>query len=91
MPVKVAGRVRGNSPEVVATMATRGLGIVMGPDFIFGDALTAGQLRKILKSWSVLRLPIHALYLARRYVPMRIRLFVDHAAQTFARDEQLRV
>jgi DNA-binding transcriptional LysR family regulator len=91
MPVKVAGRVRGNSPEVVATMATRGLGIVMGPDFIFGDALTAGQLRKILKSWSVPRLPIHALYLARRYVPMRIRLFVDHAAQTFARDEQLRV
>jgi hypothetical protein len=36
-------------------------------------------------------LPIHALYLARRYVPARIRLFVEYAARAFAGDEQLRV
>jgi DNA-binding transcriptional LysR family regulator len=90
MPVKVTGRVRGNSPEVVTTMALGGLGIAMAPDFLFSDALASGQLREILKNRSVPGLPIHALYLARRYVPVRIRLFVEHAVRTFANDEQLR-
>ena len=91
MPVKVAGRVRGNSPEVVTTMAVNGLGIAMAPDFLFADALASGELRQILKTSPVPGLPIHALYLARRYVPMRIRLFVEYAAQAFAEDAQLRI
>ncbi len=91
MPVKVTGRVRGNSPEVVTTMALRGLGIAMAPDFLFGDALVSGDLRQILENWPVPGLPIHALYLARRYVPARVRLFVGYAAQCFASDKQLRV
>jgi LysR family transcriptional regulator, regulator for bpeEF and oprC len=91
MPVKVAGRVRGNSPEVVTTMVTGGLGVGMAPEFLFSSALATGQLRQILKDWSVPSLPIHALYLARRYVAMRIRLFVDYVANAFASDEQLRV
>jgi DNA-binding transcriptional LysR family regulator len=89
-PVKVTGRVRGNSPEVVTTMALSGLGIAMAPDFLFTDALAAGHLREILKGWPVPGLPIHALYLARRHVPARIRLFVEHAVRAFASDEQLR-
>jgi|ERR1700679_3799628 LysR family transcriptional regulator, regulator for bpeEF and oprC len=91
MPVKVSGRVRGNSPEVVTTMVLSGLGIAMAPDFLFADALATGQLREILDTWPVPDLPIHALYLARRYVPARIRLFVEYAARAFAGDEQLRV
>ncbi|HEX3845355.1 MAG TPA: LysR substrate-binding domain-containing protein [Steroidobacteraceae bacterium] len=90
MPVKVTGRVRGNSPEVVTAMARSGLGIAMAPHFLFTDALAAGHLREILEDWPVPGLPIHTLYLARRYVPARIRLFVDYAAQAFANDEQLR-
>jgi len=89
MPVKVTGRARGNSPEVVTTMARSGLGIAMAPHFLFTDALAAGDLREILKDWPVPGLPIHALYLARRYVPARIRLFVEYAAQSFADDGQL--
>lgn len=91
MPVKVSGRARGNSPEVITSMALGGLGIAMAPDFLFADALASGQLREILKAWPVPGLPIHALYLARRYVPTRIRLFVEYAIQAFAGDEQLRV
>jgi LysR family transcriptional regulator, regulator for bpeEF and oprC len=90
MPVKVSGRVRGNSPEVVLTMAINGLGIAMAPAFLFTEALAAGELREILKSWTVPGLPIYALYLARRYLPGRIRLFVDHLARAFATDHELR-
>ncbi|MBW4053531.1 MAG: hypothetical protein HIU85_19125 [Proteobacteria bacterium] len=32
----------------------------------------------------------HAVYLARRYVPARIRLFIEYVAQAFAQDEPLR-
>lgn len=91
MPIKVAGRVRGNSPEVVTTMALNGLGIAMAPDFLFADALATGELRQVLKTSSLPGLPIHALYLARRYVPMRIRLFVEYAARALAEDAQLRI
>jgi DNA-binding transcriptional LysR family regulator len=90
MPVKVTGRVRGNSPEVVTTMALSGFGIAMAPNFLFTDALAAGRLREILKNWPLPGLPIHALYLARRYVPERIRLFIEYAAHVFARDDELR-
>jgi LysR family transcriptional regulator, regulator for bpeEF and oprC len=90
-PVKVSGRVRGNSPEVVTTMVINGLGVAMAPAFLFSDALASGELREILKTWPVPGLPIHALYLARRHVPGRIRLFVDHLAQAFAADNELRI
>lgn len=91
MPAKVAGRARGNSPEVVTTMAIGGMGIAMAPDYLFSDALARGELRQILEDWPVPELPIHALYLARRYVPMRTRLFVDYAARAFADDDQIRI
>jgi LysR family transcriptional regulator, regulator for bpeEF and oprC len=91
MPVKVSGRVSGNSPEVVVTMAVSGLGVAMAPEFLLGDALAARELTPILEKWPVPGLPIHALYLARRFVPTRIRLFVEHAAQFLAKDERLRI
>jgi len=90
MPAKVTGRARGNSPEVITTMALGGLGVAMAPAFLFADALGSADLREILKNWRVPGLPIHALYLARRHVPARIRLFVEYIAQAFANDEQLR-
>lgn len=89
MPVKVAGRVRGNSPEVVTTMAINGLGVAMAPEFLFTDALSSGELCQILKTSLVPGLPIHPLYLARRYVPLRVRLFMEYVARAFADDEQL--
>jgi len=51
MPVKVFGRVRGNSPEVVMSMALNGLGIAMAPAFLFTEAVASGQLREILNTW----------------------------------------
>ena len=71
-------------------MALNGLGIAMAPGFLFTDALASGDLREILGKWAVPGLPIHALYLARRHVPARIRLFIEYVAQAFANDEQLR-
>ncbi|MGA3159460.1 MAG: LysR substrate-binding domain-containing protein [Steroidobacteraceae bacterium] len=91
MPVKVFGRVRGNSPEVVMSMALNGLGIAMAPAFLFTGAPASGQLREILNSWPLPGLPIHAPYLARRHLPGRIRLFVDHLAHAFAADHELRI
>jgi LysR family transcriptional regulator, regulator for bpeEF and oprC len=91
MPVKVFGRVRGNSPEVVTSMALHAVGIAMAPAFLFTEALASGELQEILHTWPLPGLPIHALYLARRHLPGRIRLFVDHLARTFAADPELRI
>lgn len=91
MPVKVSGRVRGNSPEVISAMAEAGLGIAMAPGWLFEAAVAAGRLRAILSDWPLPDLPIHALYQAGRSVPTRIRLFVDFLAAELAQDQDLRI
>lgn len=91
MPVRVTGRVQGSSPEVVAVLAQKGLGIAMAPDWLFAEALAAGQLREILTAWPLAELPIHLLYPVRRQVPLRVRMFVDHLTAAFAADQSLAV
>jgi DNA-binding transcriptional LysR family regulator len=89
MPVKVSGRVRGNSPEALSAMVLDGLGIAMAPCWLFQDAVDDGRLRAILEDWKLPDLPIHALYQPGRYVPARIRVFVDFIAHELAQDAQL--
>ena len=91
LKVRVAGRVRGNSPEVVLAMALAGFGIAMAPAFLFSDALRSGVLQSVLDDWPMKPTPIHALYQARRQAPLRVRLLVDHLATVFGGDPDLRI
>ena len=73
----------GAQPALAATINVRGTCTLV--------RAMHGAINMLGKTSSVPSLPIHALYLARRYVPMRIRLFVEYAARAFAEDAQLRI
>ena len=88
-PVRVSGRVRGDSPDVILEMVRSGYGVGLMPSWLFRDALAAGELLRILKDWPVPDLPIYAIYQARRQVPLRVRLLVDYLSEMFSEDSDL--
>lgn len=88
-PVRVSGRVRGDSPDVILEMVRSGYGVGLMPSWLFSEALAAGELVRILENWPVPDLPIYAIYQARRQVPQRVRLLVDFLFKKFLNDLDL--
>jgi DNA-binding transcriptional LysR family regulator len=79
--VTVHGPLRINNPDAVRDMAEAGLGIALVPKFVATQSLRAGTLREVLKGrvafdWSIL-----AVYPRRRYLPLRVRAYVDHLVE----------
>jgi DNA-binding transcriptional LysR family regulator len=81
------------SPRVLATdlmvardLALAGLGFVILPHAYCRSAVAAAQLVRVLPKWHIPPLVPAATYLERRYVPMRIRAFLDTVAAQFKAD-----
>lgn len=87
IPVSVAGPLEANSPLTTIRAAEAGLGVAVIPDFSARDALAAGRLVPILADFIPADRGIYAIYPHRRYLPARVRVFVDFLARWF-RDYQ---
>lgn len=79
--VQVDSRLEVNSPIAAREAAIAGLGFVGLPDFIAEPALASGNLVAILDDWLPPAGGIYAVYPHRRYLPAKIRVFVDYLAQ----------
>jgi DNA-binding transcriptional LysR family regulator len=79
--ITVTGPLRVNNPDAVREMAEAGLGIALVPHFVASDALQAGRLREILKGRVAFHWSILAVYPRRRYLPLRVRAYIDHLAE----------
>ncbi|WP_127522030.1 LysR family transcriptional regulator [Mesorhizobium sp. Z1-4] len=79
--VQVDSRMEVNSPIAAREAAIAGLGFVGLPDFIAEPALASGNLVAILDDWLPPAGGIYAVYPHRRYLPAKIRVFVDYLAQ----------
>ncbi len=82
--IAVAGPLRVNNPDAVREMAEAGLGIGLVPYFVASDALQAGRLREVLKGRVAFQWSILAVYPRRRYLPLRVRAYIDHLAGALA-------
>lgn len=78
--VTVDGPFRVNSPTVARDLAIAGHGISIIAEFAVRDALADGRLVEVLRRKVALDWSVYAVYLRRRYVPARVRAFVDHMA-----------
>jgi DNA-binding transcriptional LysR family regulator/transcription elongation GreA/GreB family factor len=58
-------------------------GIAMLPSSTISAELESGRLRVVLEGFHELALGVHAVHLHSRFVPARIRVFVDHLARCF--------
>ena len=79
--VRVSGRLRTNSNEVVREAVLAGQGIALRSTWDVGADLAAGRLQVVLPHYRAShRVGVHAVYPSRRFLPAKVRLFIDYLA-----------
>lgn len=81
--VAVTARLEVNSPLSARAAAVAGLGFATLPDFIARPALDDGTLVPVLDEFLPTGGGIYAVYPHRRYLPAKVRVFVDFLVQWF--------
>lgn len=81
--VAVSGRLEVNSPLTAMRAAEAGLGVAFLPDFVLGERFGSGTLVPILENFMPTDRGIYAIYPHRRYLPAKVRAFVDYLTQWF--------
>jgi DNA-binding transcriptional LysR family regulator len=82
--VRVSGRIRTNSGDVILAAARAGVGIGMMPAFMVAADIRAGRLRELLAGYDGPQTALYAVYPHSRHVTAKVRLFVDFLAERFA-------
>ncbi len=80
------GGVTSNDGEGVAVAAMAGLGISQMPSYMASAAIADGRLVEVLEELRPPPTQFHALFLDRRLMPSRLRVFVDYLVDAFSRD-----
>jgi DNA-binding transcriptional LysR family regulator len=75
-----------NNAEVLRDAAIKGRGIALLPTFIAGAALREGKLRTVLDNYKAPPLSLHAIYPPTRFLPAKVRLFIDFLVERFGTD-----
>lgn len=79
--VHASAAVRTNSSEVVRELCLSGVGIALRSTWDVGPELSAGRLQVVLPEYRGSRhVGVHAVYPSRRFLPAKVRLFIDWLA-----------
>jgi len=78
---KVSGNFRSNIGDAVHRMVLNGRGLAMLPTYMCGNDLKAGRLQAVLTEFEPEPYAIAALYSDRRYMPVKVRSFLDFIAE----------
>ena len=73
-----------SSGDFLSAAAAQGLGIVMQPTFIAGEAIRRGELVPILTDYDWPVTPAYAVYPPTRHLSYRVREFIDHLVDYFS-------
>jgi DNA-binding transcriptional LysR family regulator len=83
--VPVTGPIQSDNVESLRRAAVAGAGIVLLPTFVVADDLEAGRLVTVLDDHPVAPLGVFVLYARGKFVPAKVRVFVDHLANHLRR------
>ena len=82
--VKTSSPVRTNSSEVVRECLLAGVGIALRSTWDIGPELRDGKLRVVLPAYRASKdVGLHAVYPSRRFLPAKVRVFIDFLAQLY--------
>ncbi len=85
--VAVSGPIEINSPQATLRAARAGLGIAMIPDFIVRPYIESGELTSLFDDFLPKDRGIYAVYPHRRYLPAKVRAFVDYLSNWFRKSD----
>lgn len=77
---EVRGGLQIDNGEAQRMAALAGAGIAYLPHELVADDLAEGTLSQVLSHWKTLSLPINIVYPSRRFVPRRLKAFMDAIA-----------
>lgn len=83
--VRVSGSLHANNGDLLTAAAVHGTGIILEPDFYVAALLKSGKLVRLLGRYQTRSIPIYVVYLSRRHLSAKVRVFVDFIAAHFAR------
>lgn len=79
LPIK--GNLRASSGRMLVDAAVAGLGVCYEPDFLVTEQLRTKKLVQLLPGWRTLEAELYAVWANRRFMPPKVRTFVDYLAQ----------
>ena len=74
-----------NDGTVLREWALEGMGIAWRPLWEVKGDIAEGRLVKVLENYSITDVPVYAVVPQRKYLPSRVRLFIDHLRSVYAR------
>jgi DNA-binding transcriptional LysR family regulator len=81
--VPIHGTLRANHGEALLQAALDGMGIILSPTFIAGEALGDGRLQQVLPQARLVGLSVYAVFPSRKFLSAKVRTFVDFLAEKF--------
>lgn len=82
--VRAQGNLQTNSSDVVREAVLSGLGIALRSTWDVGPDIDAGRLQVVLPAYRGSgRVAIHAVYPSRRFLPQKVRVFIDFLAELY--------
>lgn len=81
--VRVSGNLRGNNGDILVNAAIEGLGVILEPTFLVFEALRQKRLVRILSDWEADEFSVFAVYPNRKFLPPKVRSFIDFLADRF--------
>jgi len=78
--IHVSGRISSRDFNSVSTFVYRGLGVGLLPSTYCDEAIAGGRLIRLLPEWASPQVPVFAVYSSRKYLPSRLRVFLDALA-----------
>jgi DNA-binding transcriptional LysR family regulator len=83
--VPVQARLTIGSAGATCDAACAGIGITMAFAYSFQKALESGALKTVLDEFQPAALPVNLVYTANRFLPIKVRAFLDFAAPRLKR------
>jgi DNA-binding transcriptional LysR family regulator len=85
--VKVKPMLESNDGQILRAAALDGMGILVQPKYIVYDDLMAGRLIPVLDDWDLPRLTMNIAFQTRKYLPVKVRLFIDALIERFQQND----
>ncbi|TGN41834.1 LysR family transcriptional regulator [Marinobacter confluentis] len=73
---KIRSNMTVNSVSAVRRLVLEGKGIHLGPLWVFAEDIESGRLVRLLPDQPLRSFPVHAVYPARSYLPVKVREFI---------------
>ena len=88
--VAVNGSLQCDNGDTLLEAALSGLGLLILPYWMVHKQLATGELLEVMPEYEPTPLPIHIVYPERRYLPLKVRSFVEFLGKEFSKNPVLR-